>query len=483
MMMEKSVWDGLDEVFRPFFEKNQVSLLIRGLPGAGKTTLALELMNIAKYRYNCMYISTRVSYSRLREQLPWVESMLDESSVLYMADRAARDGNGDARSKNSMLDLRLSTADNLLNMLMDILINKRRAFIVLDSWDSLAKEIPSDERMKMEKTMLAIADANDGLLVFISEEPERNTLAYLVDCVVTLNVEEYDGVWLRKIQMDKMRGVPIKRNKMVYTLHNGRFVLTSSNANVSYASELFQPVSSKQGYISTGNKHLDGILGGIKTGSVVMLEVDGSTNMSYARILTSNIILNNIRSDREAIVACGKDEPVIKVLNKIVPYCLSYDLNRLVVLASPAMNEDQEFNRLHELTTYDKSYVPEDIVIHTSNDPTESTALFIDSYIKLKDYSKSMVIAGNLIWNEFDEVKNRLLYTAKIARNNGDVLVLTVSSCGSIAENASILADVHLKLWECNDTQILTIKKPFKSVYAMNLVGNGYPSYTLLPLL
>ncbi|MEM1951456.1 MAG: gas vesicle protein GvpD P-loop domain-containing protein, partial [Candidatus Nitrosocaldus sp.] len=184
-MMELKVRDAFEQIFKPFMDIDPVALLIRGLPGAGKTTLALELMRSVRDRYNCFYISTRVSYNKLRKQLPWVEDMLDDSTALqFMQGHAAISKNGDTNKIDS-IDLRLSSADNLLNFVVDKLINSRRAFLVLDSWDALAKEIPMDERLKMEKSMLAVADANDGMLVFISEEPEMNTLAYLVDAVIT----------------------------------------------------------------------------------------------------------------------------------------------------------------------------------------------------------------------------------------------------------------------------------------------------------
>jgi len=487
MMELRSRWCKLEEVFKPFMDKNQIALLIRGLPGTGKTTLALELMNLVKDKYNCIYVSTRVSFNKLKQQIPWVEDILNDYTVLQLINDNIRDKNGHDNpiGKGDSIDLRLSTADNLLNIVIDRLVNSKRAFIVLDSWDSLAKEIPLDERMKIEKTMLTIADANDGMLVFISEEPEKNTLAYLVDCVITLTSEASNGVWLRKMQIDKMRGVAISRNRMVYTLHNGHFTITESK-HTTYKGGLFNPIASKQGYTSTGNKQLDDALGyGIRDGSVVMLEVDSSINMNYARIIVADAVLNNIRSNKPAMVLCGYDEPLIKVLSKIVPYCLSSDLSRLMVFASPSSNYEEEFKRvMNELYTYDKQCIMEDMIMALGCDKTENMALLVDSYIKLKDYGKSMIVVANLVWNRFEEIRNQLLYSTKVIRNNDDVLILTVKADSDTASNVAMLADVHIKLWEDDGTHILGIKKPFERLYAMSLDdANSYPSYNLLPLL
>jgi hypothetical protein len=111
-------------------------------------------------------------------------------------------------------------------------------------------------------------------------------------------------------------------------------------------------------------------------------------------------------------------------------------------------------------------------------------ALLVDSYIKLKDYGKSMIAVANLVWSRFEEIRNQVLYSTKVIRNNEDVLILTVKAGSDTASNVAMLADVHIKLWENDGTHILCIKKPFERLYAMSLDdANGYPSYSLLPLL
>ncbi|MFN4336200.1 MAG: ATPase domain-containing protein [Candidatus Nitrosocaldus sp.] len=485
-MMESKVRDAFERIFRPFMDIEPVAILIRGLPGAGKTTLALELMRSVKDRYNCFYISTRVSYNKLRKQLPWVEDILDDSSALqFVPDYAERSNkNGDANKADS-IDLRLSSADTLLKLVVSKLISSKRAFIVLDSWDALAKEIPLDERLKMEKSMLAMADANDGMLVFVSEEPEMNTLAYLVDCVITLGRDEKNGVWMRTMCIDKMRGVAIKKNKYVYTLYGGHFTIAENEKKVEYVSSLFPPLASKNGYISTGSRDMDDALEyGIRTGSVVVLEIDSNVNIQYARIIALSAVLNNIRSNRQAMVICGQDEPLVKVLRKIVPHCTLYDLSRLMVFSSPSRIQEQEYATAYrELSTYDKESINEGMIMNLTDDPEENLALLVDSYIKLKEEGKSMLIYANIIWKDLKDVKNRLVYGAKVVRNNKDVLIITVKSGTELAVSASMLADVHIKLVKDNDVHILSIVKPYEKVYAMILDDNSYPTYSLLPLL
>ncbi|MEM1951618.1 MAG: hypothetical protein QXI43_06245, partial [Candidatus Nitrosocaldus sp.] len=68
-------------------------------------------------------------------------------------------------------DLRLASALTLLEKVMNASIHLKDGLIILDSFDALTKEISSEERSKVLKSIIAIADANNNIIVFISEKP------------------------------------------------------------------------------------------------------------------------------------------------------------------------------------------------------------------------------------------------------------------------------------------------------------------------
>jgi len=68
--------------------------------------------------------------------------------------------------------------------------SNRAPIIVLDIWDSFAKELEEKDRIKAEKTLVAIADNSHTRVVFVSEEPTRTTTDYLVDGVIELSRRE-----------------------------------------------------------------------------------------------------------------------------------------------------------------------------------------------------------------------------------------------------------------------------------------------------
>ena len=63
------VLDGL----AAFLRQEGNTLLIKGYAGAGKTTLALQLLNELSPRGPGAYVSSRVSQAKVHKELPWTE--------------------------------------------------------------------------------------------------------------------------------------------------------------------------------------------------------------------------------------------------------------------------------------------------------------------------------------------------------------------------------------------------------------------------
>lgn len=312
----------LAEIFQPFFMLRSNSLLIKGLPGTGKTTLALSLLSSMGVKG--LYISTRVSYSDLISQFPWAKDVLAEESIVNMNPF-------DVSSKvNILSDLRLASALTLLEKVINASIRLKDGLIILDSFDTLTQAISNEERSKILKSIIAIADANNNMVVFISEKPDDLELGYICDGVISLTYTIKNGFKLRKMNIEKLRGMKVDCPVLPFSLDDGFFHVINPIQNrclLPTDGKLFEPNESMEGYISTGNKQLDGILGnGIKQGSVVLLEV-GDVNRQVLAYFLACIVLNALRSKRPAITISSSERPYKSVLRYLQSFCTREEMN------------------------------------------------------------------------------------------------------------------------------------------------------------
>ncbi|RLG51494.1 MAG: hypothetical protein DRO00_07145, partial [Thermoproteota archaeon] len=200
------------------------TLLIKGLPGTGKTTLALEIINQLSDSGNAAYFSSRVSKQKLFSQFPWIKGKVKPEQVVQI-------------TPTRIEDVRLSSIQYLIGQVSKALKEIKEGFVVLDSWDAFANELDNLQRLKTEKALISMVDAVRSRLIFISEQFDHSSLEYVVDGLVTLRQtwvfgerakrferEEYvERRSVREIEFEKLRGVAIKNRTYVFTLAGSRF--------------------------------------------------------------------------------------------------------------------------------------------------------------------------------------------------------------------------------------------------------------------
>ncbi len=64
----------IESLLKPFIK----TIVIKGKPGAGKTTLSFELMRMAG---SGLYVSTRTALKELADQYPYIKPLVEEGAV------------------------------------------------------------------------------------------------------------------------------------------------------------------------------------------------------------------------------------------------------------------------------------------------------------------------------------------------------------------------------------------------------------------
>lgn len=297
---------------RDFFqiEKGQ-TLLIKGLPGTGKTTLALEIMNCLCEEKNGMYVSTRIDPRRLYAIQPWVKDIIPPKNVINATQSKLLEslkGLGkDLTSYYSVLDF--------FRVFFDEAEEMDNPMIIIDSWDAVLNytaHLIGDARASFEQNICEFARDLDTHLIFVSEFANIMPLDYIVDGVVTMEQFRLPGHsegsmrtrYVRQIKMDKLRGVEIGQKTYTTTLHGGRFRFFEpyrEHKDARIANDGVRVPDPADDRISTGIPDLDLVTGGMKYGSCNVWEIDHGVGKRYYQLLTA-LASNAIKNGRGVFI-------------------------------------------------------------------------------------------------------------------------------------------------------------------------------------
>jgi KaiC/GvpD/RAD55 family RecA-like ATPase len=457
--------DGLYE-----FLKSKGHVLIKGDPGTGKTTLALELLRMLGVGGKGVYLSTRVSPSKLYVQFPWLEEIVKPEhlvSTTYAPDEIKFD------------DVRLGDAKYILKKILDAIEALKTPIIVFDAWDVLVKEVEVKERAKIEKIIMIILDASDACTIFVSEEPMKTSMDYLVDGIVTLSQSELNGRRIRDIELNKLRGKRISHHRLLFTLNDGRFrCFPAYKRKTVEKTRKWKLVPDSKDYFSTGSEDLDKVLGGgYPRGSYVVLEADANVPISAIGDVTYCVIRNFLSQNRG--VTCfpigGSSSRVIE--SHIAPYI---ERNRL-----------GKYLRIYEIANGTKGQAkPYVVPLSAEADVDADYKLWIETQDELRERTGQQILKSYGL----DSLESRYIEEPEkfFKAVNDDIincialggLVLSVASSGlTITRRAVNMAAVHLKMVMEYGSIIIYGVKPETILNVLETdVSMDYPQIRLTPI-
>ncbi len=310
--MPSGVQMSIPREIKDFFQiESGQTLLIKGLPGTGKTTLALEIMNCLCDEKNGMYISTRIDPRRLYATHPWLKEVIPSRNVVNATQTRLLEslkGMGkDLSNYYAVLDF--------FKVFFDEAEEMDNPMIVIDSWDAVLNytaHLIGEAQHSFEQNICEFARDLDIHLTFVSEFASIMPLDYIVDGVVTMEQFSLPGYaegsmrtrYVRQIKLDKLRGVEIGQKTYTATLHNGRFSYFEpyrEHSDARIASDMERVPDPVGDRISTGIPDLDLVTGGLKYGSCNVMEIDHGVGKRYYQLITA-LASNAIKNGRGVFI-------------------------------------------------------------------------------------------------------------------------------------------------------------------------------------
>jgi KaiC/GvpD/RAD55 family RecA-like ATPase len=465
-MEQKPKRYGLSDLER-FVEIGNRSLLVKGRSGTGKETLCFELAGGKVKEYNVIFITRNQTDKILYRRFPWITDFISPSNIVEISPEDAV-----LTDPSFVISAIVNAIANSSKKVKDpflALESVRKPFIILDVWDSVSREMNALDRMRAEKLLTSLAEKYDGFIIFLSEQQDTASLEYLVDGVIETSQRYYKTYRIREISLEKLKGVPIKRPKIPFTLQNGRFQsfsnLRSNMKNIS----MFNPTPDLAARYSTGSKDFDQKLnGGFRRGSVIGIEIDSDVDRFAFVPLLSPMALNFMVQNNSVLISSSSDQDVSAVVNYLTPYANKDALNNFRIFG-------------HTFGT--KS----DYIIEREGLDFESTnAEWQTTYHKLKENGKPLLMSADYSFlelayqSEEKLILKSLIDNSRTVRHNKDLFLIISRPGYKSLEIMKSVCDLHLRLFDHEGTVFLAALKP--QLFLCNMQSsfeNGYPQLVL----
>ena len=430
-----------------FLKQKGNTLLVKGYAGAGKTTLALQLLRELAPDGGGVYVSSRVSLQKLQREFPW-----------------ARLGKKGAAPAGGFTDLRLGSPSTVLEEIVGAITSKRttNSAVVLDTWDGIAKEMDPNERLKAEKMLIAVADSHMARVIFVSEEPQRTTMDFLVDGIVELTREEKYGRVLREIEVQKLRGTLIEQHKYLYTLKDGRFTLIPPySPAVPSGARRPEPIQDSGPFASFGSAALDAAVGGLRKGGTFVVVYDERVPYDAIRLISIRAVINALNTGKGVFGIPLPGATNSELAEAVRPYVDPEVYARCLALGSLG-GEAEAGPPLYSIN---------------DADPRQASARITDIVAKLRARSRarSVLIVESvgtleaLFASRIDAVVEGAGKRAGAVRSSGvDAYLLLIQHDSPIASRILAMSNRYLRLITMDRSVVILGEKPASPAYSID---------------
>lgn len=460
-----------------FLKRETYSLLIKGGPGTGKTTLALTILRVLNINKNCLYISTRVSPEQLFKYYPWLESFFGKSLKSELEETSEFEANASV-----FVDGRLDEPGSLFERITNQLMDVRAPTIIIDSWDAIGYFMDKEALMNNARVLQTWRERSGAKMIFIAEEQKDVTLDFLVDGIVELQQKHHDNRIVREIFLSKLRGVRINKPSYIFTLNNNVFRsyepyhptdYVISNVLDNKPEDTLQTFSNT--HIKTGYSELDRILGdGLHKKSFVNIEIDSNINAKVVLAFLGKIISNFASAGNPVLF-----QPFEGINHEYLTRYLNSSLSK----------DSMKMLEISQFTNKSKSVSKHTEQIQKHPSSIQQLESVKNEIMKIqKKYPKKLLLAivGSDLSHESHtgDMRKQIKQQIEFIKSKADLFILvTRHSQDNIQEKLSKISDMYLNVSEINDTLFLKSKIPWSHLYAIVTDRNsGYPKISLEPI-
>ncbi|MFX0088047.1 MAG: RAD55 family ATPase, partial [Candidatus Hodarchaeota archaeon] len=198
------------------------SLLIKGLPGTGKSSLALQLTASVP---NSFFISTRINPEVIMKDFSWLKQEINtnrKSPFFFDATRSDI-----PITSKYIKPMNFETIPEFVQLLFSLGRDISKKIIAIDSWNALTSNLTESQVSHWESAIIQHFKSEDSKIIFVVEGTTPVSLDWIVDGITVLSKRTITSPYgiarrIREINFVKMRGREIQNETYLATLAKGQ---------------------------------------------------------------------------------------------------------------------------------------------------------------------------------------------------------------------------------------------------------------------
>ncbi len=302
------------------------SLLIRGPPGTGKSTLSLALLEA--FSGQRTLVTNRVGRVDLLRSFPWLGEGGTASIEIVDGTKDRRSVEESSKALNNLHRL-VHAPQEISRDLQEFLWlppalqdawsrldGTERSLVVVDSWDALVEEYVGlgpgaspppagmPTRADIERLLLRRMSSIPNHLVLVLERPHETQLDYLVNGTVVTDRSIRSERVERWLTLPKLRGTRIANVTYPFTLEGGRFqCIDPIQPYGDISVGRFTPEPDRmRGYLWPGSESFAENFGRLALGRITLIERDEGVLQHIPRILVSPMIAHTLHQGSRVVL-------------------------------------------------------------------------------------------------------------------------------------------------------------------------------------